>query len=143
MELVFVLAGFLIGAFVIFAFKRIQDQNTKKSAKDEADRVLNKAKSESLKIKKDSELKAKDFESKARKNVETDINKQKSQLKNKESQLERRLKEIDDQFKNRQDENDKFMNQLKDREEKIVINETRLKDVEKSVIEQIQKQNEP
>ncbi|MBY0554842.1 ribonuclease Y [bacterium] len=137
MEIVYVLVGLLIGAGFVFAFKRIQDQNTKKSAKEEADRILNKAKSESLKIKKDSETKAKDFEVKARKNVETEINKQKSQLKNKESQLERRLKEIDDQFKHRQDENDKFMNQLKDREEKIVISENRLKEVEKSTQEQI------
>ncbi|MEQ1723045.1 MAG: ribonuclease Y [Pseudobdellovibrio sp.] len=137
MELVFVFVGLVVGAFIVFAFKRIQDQNTKKSAKEEADRILNKAKSESLKIKKDSDAKAKDFETKARKNVETEINKQKSQLKNKESQLERRLKEIDDQFKHRQDENDKFMNQLKDREEKIVISENRLKDVEKSTQEQI------
>lgn len=136
MELVFVLVGFLIGAFVIFAFKRIQDQNTKKSAKDEAEKIMNKAKSEVLKIKKDSENKAKDFELKARRNVETEINKQKSQLKNKESQLERRLKEVEDQFKHRQDENDKFMNQLKDREEKIVISEGRLKEVEKSNLDQ-------
>lgn len=137
MEIVYVLVGLLVGAGFVFAFKRIQDQNTKKSAKEEADRILNKAKSESLKIKKDSELKAKDFETKARKNVETEINKQKSQLKNKESQLERRLKEIDDQFKHRQDENDKFMNQLKDREEKIVISENRLKEVEKSTQEHV------
>ena len=34
-------------------------------------------------MKKDSETKAKDFEGKARKNVEGEINKQKSQLKNK------------------------------------------------------------
>ncbi len=136
MELVFVLVGFLVGAFVVFAFKRIQDQNTKKSAKDEADRILNKAKSESMKLKKDSEMKAKDFETKARKNVEGEINKQKSQLKNKEGQLERRLKEVDDQFKHRNDENDKFMNQLKDREEKIVITESRLKETEKSALDQ-------
>lgn len=138
MELVYVIVGFLVGAFVIFAFKRIQDQNSKKSAKEEAEKILNKAKSEILKIKKDSETKAKDFELKARKNVETEINKQKSQLKNKETQLERRLKEIDDQFKHRQDENDKFMNQLKDREEKIVITESRLNQIEKSATEQIQ-----
>lgn len=137
MELVYVLVGFLVGAFVVFAVKRIQDQNTKKSAKVEAEKILNKAKSEVLKIKKDSEVKAKDFENKARKNVEGEINKQKSQLKNKESQLERRLKEIEEQFKQRQDENDKFMSQLKDREEKIVINENRLKDVEKSATEHI------
>ncbi len=136
MELVFVLVGFLVGAFVVFAFKRIQDQNTKKSAKEEADRILNKAKSETMKLKKDSEAKAKDFEMKARKNVEGEINKQKSQLKNKEGQLERRLKEVDDQFKHRNDENDKFMNQMKDREEKIVITETRLKEAEKSALDQ-------
>jgi len=135
-ELVFVVVGFLVGAFVVFAVKRIQDQNTKKSAKDEAERVLNKAKSEALKLKKDSEVKAKDFEVKARKNVETEINKQKSQLKNKETQLERRLKEVDDQFKTRQEENDKFMNQLKDREEKITISENRLKEAEKAAQEQ-------
>lgn len=138
MELVFVLVGFLVGAFVVFAFKRIQDQNTKKSAKDEAERIVNKAKSESLKLKKDSETKAKDFETKARKNVESEINKQKSQLKNKESQLERRLKEVDDQFKHRHDENEKFMSQLKDREEKISITEGRLKDAEKSALDQAQ-----
>lgn len=137
MELVFVLAGLVVGAFVVFAFKRIQDQNTKKSAKDEAERILNKAKSEALKIKKDSETKAKDFEGKARKNVETEINKQKSQLKNKEQQFERRLKEIDVQFKHRQDENDKFMSQLKDREEKIVVSENRIKEADKQTQEQI------
>lgn len=137
MELVYVVVGLVIGAFIVFAVKRLQDQNTKKSAKDEAERIINKAKSESLKIKKDSENKAKDFEVKARKNVETEINKQKSQLKNKESQLERRLKEVEDQFKHRQDENDKFMNQLKDREEKILISEKKLKDIEKATQEQI------
>lgn len=137
MQIVFVVVGLLIGAFVVFAFKRIQEQNNKKSAKDEAERIINKAKSESLKIKKDSETKAKDFELKARKNVEADINKQRSQLKNKESQLERRLKEIEDQFKHRQEENDKFMGQLKDREEKIVISENRIKEVDRQAQEQI------
>jgi ribonuclease Y len=136
-ELVFVLIGLVVGAAAVFAVKRIQEQNSKKSAKAEVERILNKARSESLKVKKDSETKAKDFEAKARKNVEADINKQRSQLKNKESQLERRLKEIEEQFKNRQEENDKFMNQLKDREEKIIVSENRLKDVEKQVQEQI------
>lgn len=68
-EIICVVIGLLVGAFVVFAFKRIQDQNSKKSAKDEAERVLNKAKSEVLKIKKDSEAKAKDFEAKARKTL--------------------------------------------------------------------------
>ncbi len=137
MEIVFILVGILVGGAIVFAVKKVQDQNSKKSAKDEAERILNKAKSESLKIKKDSEVKSKDFEAKARKNVEVEINKQKSQLKNKESQLERRLKEVEEQFKHRQDENDKFMNQLKDREEKIAISESRIKELEKSTQDQI------
>lgn len=137
MELIFVVVGFLLGGMIVFAFKRIQSQNTKKSAQAEADRIINKAKSESLKIKKDSESKAKDFEAKARKNVESEINKQRSQLKNKESQLERRLKEVEDQFKQRQDENDKFLNSLKDREDKIMISENRVREMEKSTNEQI------
>ncbi len=138
MELVlYVLVGILVGAFVVFAYKRIQDQNTKKSAHSEAEKIINKAKSESLKLKKDSETKAKDFELKARKTIETEINKQKVTFKNKETQLERRLKEIEDQNKSKQDENDRFANQLKDREEKTSISESRLKEAEKNTQEQI------
>ncbi len=139
MEIVIAAAvGLLIGAFVMFAVKKINEQNTKKTAQTEAQKILSKAQSEVAKIKKDSEAKAKDFELKARKNTETEINKQKATLKNKESQLERRLKEIEDQHKNRSDENDKFSQSLKDRQEKIQISENRLKELEKSTHDQIQ-----
>lgn len=127
----------VLGGVIVFMVKRLQDQNTKKSARMEAERILNRAKSESTKIKKDSETKAKDFESRARKNVEADIHKQKSTLKNKESQLERRLKEIDDQLKAKTEETDRYLNTLKDREEKIGISEARVKDLEKKGEEQI------
>lgn len=123
--------GLVIGGVLVFVIKRIQDESQKKSARVEADRIVNKAKSESAKIKKDSETKAKDFEARARKNVEADIHKQKAQMKNKESQLERRLKEVDDQFKVKMEENDRFIGQLKDREEKVAISENRIKDLEK------------
>lgn len=121
----------ILGGAVVFIIKKIQDENSKKSARVEAERIVNKAKSEAAKLKKDSETKAKDFESRARKNVEADIHKQKSTLKNKEAQLERRLKEIDDQFKQKMEENDRYLNTLKDREEKIAISENRIKDLEK------------
>lgn len=125
------IVGILLGGVIVFIVKRLQDENKKKSARVEAERILNKAKSEAAKLKKDSETKAKDFESRARKNVETDIHKQKSTLKNKEAQLERRLKEIEDQFKQKMDENERHLNSLKDREEKIAISENRVKDLEK------------
>ncbi|UOF02695.1 ribonuclease Y [Bdellovibrio reynosensis] len=132
MELVITaLISIIVGGAIVFVVKRIQDENKKKSARVEAERIVNKAKSEAAKIKKDSETKAKDFEVRARKNVEADIHKQKSTVKNKESQLERRLKEIDDQFKAKMEENERYLNTLKDREEKIAISENRIKDLEK------------
>ncbi|WP_413288334.1 ribonuclease Y [Bdellovibrio sp. HCB337] len=123
--------GLVFGGVIVFVIKKIQDDAKKKSAQVEADKIINRAKSEAAKVKKDSETKAKDFEVRARKNVETDIHKQKSQAKNKEAQLDRRLKEIDDQFKQKMDENDRFVGQLKDREEKVAISENRIKDLEK------------
>lgn len=138
MELVIsAVIGLLLGAFVVFAVIRIREQNTKKTAQSEAEKIINKAKSESAKLKKDSENKAKDFETKTRKNVESEINKQKAQLKNKESQLERRLKEIEDQHKQRQEDNDKFAQGLKDRQERIAISESRLRELERTTQEQI------
>lgn len=132
------LVGLLLGGIGVFLVKRIQDEGTKKSARSEAERIVNRAKSEAAKVKKDSETKAKDFETRARKNVEQEIHKQKTQVKNKESQLERRLKEIDDQFKAKMDDNERYLNQLKDREEKIAISENRLKELEKKNDEQVE-----
>lgn len=132
-----VLAGLILGGIGMFAIKKIQDEKTRKSARSEADKIVNRAKSEAAKIKKDSENRAKDFESRARKNVEQEIHKQKTQVKNKESQLDRRLKEIEDQFKAKTEDNDRYLNQLKDREEKIRIGEGRLKEVEKKHEEQV------
>ncbi|MGZ3742790.1 MAG: ribonuclease Y [Pseudobdellovibrionaceae bacterium] len=132
MEIVIVsILGLFFGGLIVFVIKRIQDEAKKKSARMEADRIVNRANSEAAKIKKDAETKAKDFESRARKNVEADIHKQKSQMKNKEAQLDRRLKEVDDQFKQKLEENERFINQLKDREEKVAISENRIKDLEK------------
>jgi ribonuclease Y len=125
------IVGLILGGVVVFIVKRIQDEAKKKSARAEADRIVNRAKSEAAKLKKDAETKSKDFEVRARKNVEADIHKQKSQAKNKESQLERRLKEVDDQFKQKLDENDRFVLTLRDREEKVAISENRIKDLEK------------
>lgn len=132
-----IIAGLVIGAVATYVLKKIQDEGKKKSAKVEAEKIIAKAKSEAAKLKKDSENKAKDFEVRARKNVEADIHKQKSTLKNKESQLERRLKEIDDQLKSKLDENERFLNSLKDREEKIQISENRIKETEKKAEEQV------
>ncbi|MBX3017900.1 MAG: ribonuclease Y [Bdellovibrionaceae bacterium] len=129
----FVLAavvGLLIGGAAVFLIKRAQDETQKKSAKAEADRIINRAKSEAQKIDRDSKAKAKDFEARARKNVETDIQKQKSQMKQKEGQLERRLKELDDQHKAKLDDVERFEKSLQDKTAKIEITEKRIEELE-------------
>lgn len=142
MEIVLgVLGGLIFGAVTAFFVKKTIDENKKKTAQIEAERILNKSRSEAAKIKKDSENRAKDFESRARKNVETDIHKQKTQLKQKESQMERRLKEIEDGHRQRVEEQDRFKNTLKDREDKIVISEARVRDLEKKINDQINELN--
>jgi len=74
------IVGIIIGAIGFFVFKRIQEQTTKKTAKSEAERLLQKARSEAARIKKESENAAKDFETRARKNAEQEIQKQKNQM---------------------------------------------------------------
>ncbi len=133
-----ILVGLILGGVGVFYLKKVQDDTQKKSAKIEADKIVNRAKSEATKLERDSQARAKDFETRARRNVETDIQKQKSKLKNQESQLERRLKEIDEQLKAKLEENERFVDTLKGREEKIAIAENRVRDVEKKSEQQLQ-----
>lgn len=123
--------GLIIGGVVVFIVKRLQDESKKKSARIEAERILSRARNEAARIEKESKNRSKDFEARARKNVEGEIQKQKSKLKNQEGQLERRLKEIDDQAKQKFDEQDRISQTLKDREEKIGIAEKKIADLEK------------
>lgn len=122
--------GLLIGGVAVFLIKRAQDEAQKKSARAESDRIINRAKSEAQKIDRDSKAKAKDFETRARKNVESDIQKQKTQMKTKEGQLERRLKEIDDQHKVKMEDVEKSEKSLADKTVKIEVTEKRIEELE-------------
>ncbi|MGE3760550.1 MAG: ribonuclease Y, partial [Pseudobdellovibrionaceae bacterium] len=130
--------GMVMGGVVTFMVKRHQDETKKKSARIEAEKIINKAKNEAGRIDRDAKAKAKDFESRARKNVETDIQKQKSKLKNQEGQLERRLQEIDQQAKHKQEDFEKQAQSYREREEKIAIAENRVKDLEGKMAGEIQ-----
>ncbi len=128
--LVAAVVGLIIGAVGFFIVKRIQEQNTRKTAKAEADRIIQKAKSEATKIKRDSETSAKDFENRARKNAEQDIQKQKNQMKQKESQLERKLKEVDDSLKQKMDDLARQQAQMRQKEDRLRNTENRIRDLE-------------
>ncbi|MES3036380.1 MAG: ribonuclease Y [Bdellovibrionota bacterium] len=133
-----VIGGILIGAIIMFIIRKMQDESKRKSAQGEAEKILNRAKAEASRVKKDAEGKAKDFETRARRNVEQDIHKQKTSLKNKETQLDRRLTELESQAKNKLDETDRYINSLKDREEKITMSEARVKEMERKTDVQLE-----
>jgi ribonuclease Y len=131
MELVIAaFVGLLLGAVGFFVVKKIQDQNNKKTAKADAERILQKAKAEAAKLKRDSENSAKDFENRARRNAEQDIQKQKNQLKQKESQLERKLKDLEDQHKQKIEDLSKQQNQMRQREDRLRNSENRIRELE-------------
>lgn len=130
--------SFVLGGILVFFVKKYKDEAQKKSARLEAERILSKAKAEAQKVKKDSENRAKDFETRARRNVETDIQKQKNQLRSKEQQLEKKLKDQDDQHKVKLEDHERTMAALKSREEKITISEQRTQELIEKTEGQIQ-----
>ncbi len=132
-----IIVGLVLGGIGVFFVKKYKDELQKKSARIEAEKILSKAKNEANKIKKDSEAKSKDFEARARKNLEAEIQKQKNQMRSKEQQLEKKLKEMDDLGKTRKDDNDRFMGTLKDREEKMRVQEQKLSDQDKKSEEEL------
>ena len=79
------LAGLGIGAGVLHIQRVFQSEKKRNNAQKEAERIINRAKSKSSKIERESKLKAKDFENRARRNVENDIRKQKQRLTDQEN----------------------------------------------------------
>lgn len=131
------LIGLIIGAAIVFIIRKIQDDNNKKMARSEADRIIGRARNEAIKIEKESKAKAKDFEVKFKKNVEIEIQKQRNKLKQQETQYEKRTKELEDEFKQKNEEQDKFVNSLKEKEARVSLTESRLKDLEKKTDENL------
>jgi len=123
----------LIGGYSVYLFMKKVDENNKKSAQSESDKILTKAKSEAARIEKDAKNKAKDFEVRARKNVESDIQKQKAKLKSDETKAERRLQEIEEQHKQRLAENEKTVQQLNNQEKELKTIENRLIENDKTL----------
>ncbi len=128
-----IVAGLGIGAFAMFTYKRAIDLKTKKTAELEAERILNRARAESGKIERDSKQRAKDFETRARKNAEGDILKQKQTLKKEEQDLIDRESKLQKEFQNKETEVEMKLQEVVARDEKIKISERRLNELENEV----------
>src|SRR6188472_1775753 len=88
-------AGIVLGSGGMVFYKNYVRKQKVQSAKAEADAILNRAKNEAQKLDRDSKNRARDFEQKARKNVEQDINRQKQTLSQQEKSFKDKERSLD------------------------------------------------
>ena len=122
--------GLVLGFGIYFVFRKIADNKSKKTAKLEADRIVNRAKSEAAKIEKNAQRKGKDFEIRAKKNAENEIRKQKEQLSRQEDKFKDREKQLEREYRKKADQLEGTKSDLKKREETVKAHEGRMSALE-------------
>ena len=141
-SVVSLIIGLVVGFGAYFAYRKIMDNQKKKSAQMEADKIINRAKSAASKIEKDAQKKGKDFEVRARKNAENDIRKQKEQLRKQEDKFKDREKHLEKEYRKKEDQLNGRKGDLKKREETVKAHESRMEQVEREAQENLHRLQE-
>lgn len=131
------MAGLGFGAFGLYAVLKLTGQKTLLSAEKEAEKVIQRAKGQVAKIEKDATQRAKDFEIRARKNVEVDMRKEKQKIQNVENQLKEKEGKLDREIKRREEQLMQKSRELDEGGERIQVSEKRLLDMEQKIHQQI------
>lgn len=126
MEIIFLVVGFVVGAGLFAAYRFMVDNKKKKGAQMEANRILNKARSELARLEKEGKDKAQELEIKMRKNLEQEARRQKEQARNLEQSLENKNKELERENKRRQEDYERKLLEIKEKSERLKTQETRL-----------------
>jgi ribonuclease Y len=139
METLFgVLGGAVVGLVVSLGLAKWREKLNKKSVEAEVNRLLNRARSEAMKIEKEAKSRAKEFETRARKNLEAELSKQKQSLKSKEQQLENKLKELQQKMKDSEEDFRTKLKSLEARSQSVIESEEKLKMQEKKLQEELE-----
>ena len=101
-------------------------------------RFISRAKGQSAKIERDAATKATEFETRARRNVENDVRKEKQKVQTLENSLKQKEQRLDGDYKRKEDVLNTKIKSLDDRNEKLRIQEARLLDIEKQSTQAIQ-----
>src|ERR1044072_3795904 len=102
--IVSLLGGISVGAFGLYGILKLTGQKAMLSAEKEADKIIQRAKGQVAKIERDATQRAKDFEIRARKNVEVEIRKEKQRITTTEQQLKEREGKIERDAKRKEDQ---------------------------------------
>ena len=108
------------------------------SIKNQVRQTMAKARSEAVRIQKNARIHARNFEARARKNVEEEIHRKKNKLHNMEKRLRQQIKTLEIESKNKQEELDESFVKLQEQEEQLNQREGHLEDLENNKKEQIE-----
>lgn len=130
-------AGASLGAFGLYAILKLTGQKTLLSAEKEAEKIIQRAKGQVAKIEKDASQRAKDFEARARKNVEVELKKEKQKILTVENQLRERESKLERDSKRREEQLNSKTRELDESAERLQVGEKRLQDMEQKANQQI------
>ncbi len=130
-------AGVSVGAVGLYAILKLTAQKSLLSAEKEAGKILQRAKGQVAKIERDAAQRAKDFESRARKNAEAEIRKEKQKMQTAESQLKDRESKLEREQKRKEDQIGQKTRELDQLQERLVVSENRLRESEEKLQQQL------
>jgi ribonucrease Y len=135
--LVSIAAGLAVGAFGLYAILKLTGQKTLLSAEKEAEKIIQRAKGQVAKIEKDASQRAKDFEIRARKNVEVELRKEKQKIQSVENQLKEREGKLEREVKRREEQLNQKSREMDESGERMLVTEKRLTEAEQKIHQQI------
>ncbi|MGE3681774.1 MAG: ribonuclease Y [Bdellovibrionales bacterium] len=131
------LAGISVGAMGLYAALKLTGQKALLSAEKEAEKVIQRAKSQVSKIEREAAQRAKDFEARARKNVEVEIRKEKQRIQQTENQLKERESKLERDIRRKEEQLNQKSRELDESGERLQVSEKRLLDMEQKTLQQI------
>jgi ribonuclease Y len=131
------LGGLVVGAFGLYVLLKLTGQKTLLSAEKEADKIIQRAKGQVAKIERDAAQRAKDFEGRARKNVEVEIRKEKQKIQQTENTLKEKESKLEREVRRREEQLNQKGRELDELAERQQVSERRLHDMEEKVHQQI------
>ena len=129
MSIVYLVVGIVSGIGSFAGYKMSVENKKKKTAQNEAARIINKARSDAARIEKETADKTREADQRMRKNLEGEVRKQKDQSRQIEQKLEERGKELEREFKRKQEDLEKQKLEMREKSEKLKTQETRLESV--------------
>lgn len=135
--IVSLMGGISVGAFGLYSILKFTGQKTMLSAEKEAEKIIQRAKSQVAKIERDANQRAKDFEVRARKNVEVEIRKEKQRIQQTEAQLKEREAKIEREARRKEDQLNSKARELDEQAERMNVSEKRLAEMEAKALTQI------